>query len=153
MRTLTVFLPQSISLSAATTLRRARGLSSGATESSRSRNTTSALERLALSIIFGLDAGTASSERCRRGITGSNEVRLITGFQDSRRVQLKCNAAIRTHGAFLFNRLSRRALERPDQHRKISAAFARPHQRVELLFDDCAGGQRQAGFLCEFEHD
>src|ERR1051326_1739973 len=76
MRTLTVLGPQSSSLRAAMILRRARGLSSTATESSRSRNTTSAAQALAFSIILGLEAGTASSERCKRAVAGSYEVKL-----------------------------------------------------------------------------
>src|SRR5580692_1424759 len=57
-------------------LRRAASLSSGATASSRSRNTMSAALRAAFSNRPGLDPGTASSERCRRGVACSIRVKL-----------------------------------------------------------------------------
>src|SRR5579885_1336039 len=66
MRSDTTFSPQSTSLSAAMMLRRACGLSSGATASSRSRNTMSAAPCAAFAKNFGEEPGTASSLRLRR---------------------------------------------------------------------------------------
>src|SRR5579871_2764584 len=77
MRTMTVLLPQSMSLRPWTMFLRARSLSSGATASSQSRNTTSAAERAAFSNRPGFDPGTASSERCTRAVGGSIVVKLM----------------------------------------------------------------------------
>ena len=64
-RTQTTVSPQSSSLIAFTTLSRAASFSSGATESSRSRNTMSAPRPGALPSIFSLEPGTA--RHVRRG--------------------------------------------------------------------------------------
>jgi hypothetical protein len=53
-------------------------LSSGATASSKSRNTTSAAEAAAFSNSFGLLPGTASSLRLSRAVAGSMIVKLIS---------------------------------------------------------------------------
>src|SRR5437763_5578388 len=68
-RTTRAFPVHSPSLSAATMFLRAPGLASGATASSRSRNTWSAGRPWALSSILGLEPGTARQERraCPRG--------------------------------------------------------------------------------------
>src|SRR5680860_1158828 len=66
MRTARVLLPQSSVLSALMILARAEAFSFGATESSRSRNTRSALLAAALTIIFSLLPGVDSSERRKR---------------------------------------------------------------------------------------
>src|SRR5258708_23710198 len=70
MRTDTVFplARQSMSCSASMMFLRARSLSGGATASSRSRKTKSAALVEALSIISGLEPGSASSLRCRRSL-------------------------------------------------------------------------------------
>ncbi|MNC91600.1 hypothetical protein D3C83_78930 [compost metagenome] len=77
MRTDIVFLPQSMSLRAALTFFRASTLSSGATASSRSRNTTSAADFAAFSNKDGVEPGTASSERFSRGLACSMTVKLM----------------------------------------------------------------------------
>ena len=77
MRIIIVLVPQSTSLSAWTMFLRACGLSSGATASSRSRKTTSAALAAAFSNIAVFEPGTASSERCRRGVACSISVKLM----------------------------------------------------------------------------
>ena len=67
MRTDRVRSPQSRSLIAWTTLRRACSFSSGATASSRSNMMMSAVRLAAFSTNFRLEPGTASCERLRRG--------------------------------------------------------------------------------------
>ena len=62
-RTQRTFSPQSPSLMALTAFSRAASFSSGATESSRSRNTMSAASPCAFCSIFSLEAGTARQER------------------------------------------------------------------------------------------
>ncbi len=110
MRTIIVLLPQSRSLSPWMMLARARSLSSGATASSTSRKITSAALRAAFSNIDGLEPGTASSERCRRGVACSMVVKLMAdafkrvGFLSSRGAisiphparQLACASALAT---------------------------------------------------------
>src|ERR1700693_1546518 len=59
---------------------RARSLSSGATASSQSRKMMSAADFAAFSNSAGLEPGTASSERCRRGLAGSMVVKLMDGY-------------------------------------------------------------------------
>src|SRR3546814_1461099 len=71
MRTDRVLLPQSTSFSALMMFLRACALSSGATASSRSRDTTSAADSAAFLKSFGLLPGTASSLRFRRAGAGS----------------------------------------------------------------------------------
>src|SRR5436190_17726255 len=66
MRNARVFLPQSSVLSAETTFALAATFSVGETESSRSRNTRSALLAAAFSIIRSLLAGVDNSDRLRR---------------------------------------------------------------------------------------
>src|SRR5208282_1369862 len=78
MRSVMVFLPQSMSLRPWMMFLRACSLSSGATASSRSRNTTSALEAAAFSNMPGAEPGTASSERCRREVACSISVKLMS---------------------------------------------------------------------------
>ena len=82
MRTIMVLVPQSMSFSACTTFLRACSLSSGATASSRSRNTTSAADFAAFSKMAGFEPGTASSERCRRGVACSMMVKLMAWSPD-----------------------------------------------------------------------
>ena len=77
MRTDRVLLPQSMSLIASMTFLRACSFSSGATASSRSRNTTSAAEAAAFSKSFGLLPGTASSLLLRRAGACSTMVKLM----------------------------------------------------------------------------
>src|SRR5260221_11020561 len=77
MRTIMVVVPQGISLRPWMMLLRACSLSSGATASSTSRKTMSAADFAAFSNKAVLDPGTASSERCRRGVAGSMLVKLI----------------------------------------------------------------------------
>src|SRR5688572_22547043 len=66
MRTARVFDPQSRSFKPDTMLGRAFSFSAGATASSRSRNTKSALLAAAFAIIFVLVAGVDNSERRSR---------------------------------------------------------------------------------------
>src|SRR5438034_5156866 len=66
MRNARVFLPQSSVLSAETTFALAPTFSSGETESSRSRNTRSALLAAAFSIMRSLLAGVDNSDRLKR---------------------------------------------------------------------------------------
>ena len=77
MRIIIVLVPQSTSLRPWMMFLRACGLSSGATASSRSRNTMSAADAAAFSNIAVLVPGTASSERCRRGVAWSMMVKLM----------------------------------------------------------------------------
>src|SRR5436305_1899559 len=77
MRTERVLFPQSMSPIASITLRRAGGLSSGATASSRSRKMTSAADFAALANRAGWLPGTASSLRLSRGSHGSTVWKLI----------------------------------------------------------------------------
>src|ERR1700722_1722139 len=77
MRTIMVFSPQWMSLRAWMMFLRACSLSSGATASSTSRKTMSAADCAAFSNKAVLDPGTASSERCKRGVDGSMLVKLI----------------------------------------------------------------------------
>src|SRR5205085_7151408 len=71
MRTLTAQPVQSWDVSASITFARACSLSSGATASSRSRNTTSAPSVGAFSIARTFVPGTASSLRCKRFLTAT----------------------------------------------------------------------------------
>src|SRR5260370_7177291 len=66
MRNARVFLPQSSVLSAETTFALAPTFSLGETESSRSRNTRSALLATAFSIMRSLLAGVDNSDRLKR---------------------------------------------------------------------------------------
>src|ERR1700685_1550606 len=77
MRTMTVLAPQSTSFSPRMMFLRACSLSSGATASSQSRKITSAADFAAFSNSPGLDPGTASSERCRRGVACTTLVKLM----------------------------------------------------------------------------
>src|SRR5579864_8027717 len=77
MRTIMVLLPQSISLRPWMMFLRACSLSSGATASSTSRNTTSATDLAAFSNRPVFEPGTASSERCSREVAGSMLVKLM----------------------------------------------------------------------------
>src|SRR3546814_16827503 len=87
MRTDRVLLPQSTSFSALTIFLRGCSLSSGATASSRSRNTTSAAASAAFLKSFGLLPGTASSLRCMSAGAGSPKVRIAqkSGEEGTRR--------------------------------------------------------------------
>src|SRR4051812_10175102 len=73
MRTIVRREPNSIVRSASTTVARPAAFWSGATESSRSRHTASAVLAAAFAIIDGRDAGTNSRLRAERmdGVTGS----------------------------------------------------------------------------------
>src|ERR687891_1267032 len=71
-RTTTVFPVQSPSLRAWTTFPRASSLARGATESSRSMNTSSAGSEGALASIFGLDPGTERHDRRGRVTRSGN---------------------------------------------------------------------------------
>jgi hypothetical protein len=78
MRTETVFLPQSTPPMASTMFFRACGLSSGATESSRSRFTTSASEAAIFSKIEAREPGPKSWQRFGRA-TGCGWMRKLMG--------------------------------------------------------------------------
>ena len=76
MRTQSTFSPQSWFLMASTTLARADSFSSGATESSRSRNTMSAGSPGPLPSIFSLEPGMDRQERRGRFRVRSDMTRL-----------------------------------------------------------------------------
>ena len=67
-RTARTFLPQSRLRNASTAFLRDASFCAGATASSRSRNTMSAVVAIAFSIIFGLEAGVESSDRLNRSV-------------------------------------------------------------------------------------
>jgi len=77
MRTDTVFLPKSTSFKPRMMFFRAFSLSSGATASSRSRNSTSTADFAAFSNSSGRLPGTASSLRFSRGGADSTMVKLM----------------------------------------------------------------------------
>src|ERR1700730_17708224 len=77
MRIIMVLVPHSISFSPAMIFLRACSLSSGATASATSRKIISAADWAAFSNNPGLEPGTASSERCRRGVACSMIVKLM----------------------------------------------------------------------------
>src|SRR6478736_8014336 len=80
MRIIMVLLPQSRSLRPWMMFLRACSFSSGATASSRSRKMMSAAPLAAFSNSDGLDPGTASSERCKRGVACWIRVKLMSSI-------------------------------------------------------------------------
>ena len=94
MRTETVFLPKSISFSALTMLRRARSLSSGATASSRSRNSTSTADFAAFSKSSGRLPGTDLQFVIRRADPkGATRLRARERYADRRPLDRAADAA------------------------------------------------------------
>src|SRR5436190_15956988 len=95
MRTLTAHALQSKDVSASITFARACSLSSGATASSRSRKTRSAPSVGAFSMARTFVPGTASSLRCRRFLTATDDLPL----QDvvDRAEHAVCRLAVRAH--------------------------------------------------------
>src|SRR5690349_6201967 len=107
---------------------RACSLSSGATASSTSRNTMSAALRAAFSNMPGLDPGTASSDRCSRGVACSMMVKL-TLFSFANR-STRCPKP------------GRRAIDRQQQRiaNLLVAAGAELTQQADLLAADLIQG-------------
>src|SRR5688500_13019255 len=81
-----IFSPQSWFLMASTALARAASFSSGATESSMSRNTMSAGRPGALPSIFSLDAGTDRQERRGRSRVRADMAKCYEATGSSRQV-------------------------------------------------------------------